>query len=65
MSECTLEKEDFEQLWNSSALGEDDPETFQNSIWLMLCKLMGMRGRDEHHMLRFGYFLIKETSDAQ
>ena len=60
-----LEKEDFEQLWESGALGEDDPETLQNSVWLMLCMHMGMRGQDEHHKLKFADFQVKVTSDGK
>ena len=60
-----LEKEDFEQLWESGALGEDDPETLQNSVWLMLCMHMGMRGQDEHHKLKFADFEVKVTSDGK
>ena len=39
-----LESEDFELLWESGALGERDPEMLQNTVWLILCMHMGMRG---------------------
>ena len=38
------ESEDSEHLWESGALGEGDPETLQNSVCLMLCMHMRMRG---------------------
>ena len=60
-----LESEDFERLWERGALGDSDPETLQNSVWLMVCMHMGMRGRDEHHKLRFGDFTCKETLDGK
>jgi len=46
----SLESEDSERLWESGALGEGDPETLQNRVWVMLCMHMGMKGRDEHHI---------------
>lgn len=60
-----LAAHDFEQLWESGELGDGNPEALQNSIWLMLCMHMGMRGQDEHRKLRFGDLSLKSSNGSQ
>ena len=60
-----LATHDFEQLWESGELGENNPESLQNTIWLMLCMHMGMRGQDEHRKLRFGDLNVKTGNGSK
>ena len=59
-----LEPADIEQLWESGALGDTDPQTLQYTLWWLIATHMGTRGRDEHHKLRFGDFTVKSTTDG-
>ena len=52
------------KLWATGALGEDSPESLQNTVWYLLTLHMGMRGRDEHYKLKYGDFQEKTTTDG-
>ena len=60
----TLEPADIEQLWESGALGDTDPQTLQCTLWWLIATHMGTQGWDEHHKLRFGDFTVKSTTDG-
>ena len=59
-----LEPADVEQLWSTGALGHTDPATLQQTILWQIATHMGTRGRDEHHKLRFGDFVVASTTDG-
>ena len=54
-----LEPADVEQLWSTG-----DPAILQQTIWWQITTHMGTRGRDEHHKLRFGDFVVALTTDG-
>ena len=43
-----LTEEDEEALWESGALGGDNPSTLNHTIWYLLSQQFGTRGNQEH-----------------
>lgn len=60
--EITCEEE--EQLWQTGALGLDDPEALLSTVWFHTTKLLGFRGAHESRQLRWGDFEIVYENQA-
>ena len=52
-------REDEEKLHSSGQLGKDSPSVLQFTIFYFFTKGFGIRGRHEHHQLKFGDISIK------
>ena len=55
---------DDTDIKETKALGDDNPETLQYTVWFLLTLHMGMRGRDEHYKVLYGDLEIKNTTDG-
>ena len=55
----SLSDGDEEQLFVTNRLGDSDPKTLIRTVWYFLTLHFGMRGRDEHHKLRYGDLQLK------
>ena len=53
----------FQLLWQQGIMGSSSPEALQRAIWWRN-NFFGLRGRDEHHKLRWGDLAILEDVDG-
>ena len=60
----SLEPLDVQKLWDEGALGQNDPDQLQQTIWWLISTHMGTRGCDKHHKFWFGDFTIKSSPDG-
>ena len=60
----SLEPLDVQKLWDEGALGQNDPDQLQQTIWWLISTYMGTRGCNEHHKFLFGDFTIKSSPDG-
>jgi hypothetical protein len=61
-----IEDEDVDRLYESGALGDDNPESVLQTIWFNNTVLFGMRaGASEHVSMRWGDVELKQNSDGK
>ena len=54
---------DEDQLWEKKEMGTDTPTALQFTLFFMLTKGMGFRGREQHRKLRFGDIVLGRNAD--
>ena len=52
-------KEEEKLLWDCGALGSHSPEALVNTMHMILTKHLGLRGRQEHHVMKVEDFVYK------
>ena len=61
-----LTKEEEEVLWKDSKFGSTTPEALVNTMWWLLTRHFGLRGRQEHHDMKVDDFqLCKENNGVE
>ena len=60
----SLSDGDEEQLFVTNQLGDSDPKTLICTVWYFLTLHFGIRGRDEHHKLRYGDLQLKTDENG-
>ena len=56
---------ELQKMWSSGALGTENPESLQHTVWWILCTRFGVRANAENHNLRWGDFAIKTNMNGQ
>jgi len=59
-----LPEEEEERLWKSEKLGAKTPESLIHTMWWSLTQQFGLRGRQEHHVMRLEDFRIMKGDDG-
>ena len=54
----SLTKEEEETLWQEKKFGNDSPEALIGTMWWLLTQFFGLRGRQEHHVMKIEDFRI-------
>ena len=52
-------------LFEDGQLGDHSPEALIRTVWYFLTLHFGMRGRDEHHKLRYGDLKLLQDSNGE
>ena len=55
---------DEDKLWEKKEMGTDTPTALQFTLFFMLTKGMGFRGREQHRKLRFGDIVLGRNADG-
>lgn len=58
-----IEKEEEEKLISSGQLGDSTPKSLQFTLFYFFSKAFGLRGRQEHRLLKLGDLALRKTAD--
>ena len=60
----SLSLEDEEVLWSCGQLGDTNARSLLNTVWFLLTQHFGLRGRQEHYVMKVGDFQLKKDDNG-